>query len=105
MTPTIHTKKVWLPQQLRQQFQAKLAKLHGRYNRLIRVSMTVEKDKRGWFFVTLTAHWPQKRIVIEKAQPSLAVALNDALESLNRVLRKHNEKLRDQQRIAMDGLS
>lgn len=101
MTPTIHTKKVWLPTQLRQQFQAKLAKLQSRYHRLLRVNMRIEQDKRGWFFVTLTAHWPQKRIVIEKAQPSLSVALNDALESLNRVLRKHYEKRRDQQRAAM----
>lgn len=60
----------------------------------------VEKKKNDTFSntVRLIADWPGENIVVERHAEDMKVAIVDAAERLDRVLRKAKEKRRDEQR-------
>lgn len=103
MNAILQSRNIEVDEALEAYINQQLAELDRHNYRLLKLTVIlekVEKKKNDSFAnqVTLVADWPGENIVVERHAEDIKVALVDAVERLDRVLRKAKEKRRDQQR-------
>lgn len=105
MNVILQSRNIMLDEALEAFIQEQLAELDRHGYRLEKITVEldrVKKKKNDTFSneVTLIADWPGENAVVERHAENMKVAVVDAVERLDRVLRKAKEKQRDIQRQA-----
>lgn len=92
MRTIIQTKNTRIPGFLQRWFDRSLAKISEHHRNLILLTARISKEKNNLFRVQLTVKAKGKDHVIEVEQHQLFWALSDAVDRLQRQLRKNKER-------------